>query len=80
MIVQKPHPMPCIQDILQSIGKFKFATSLDMSMGYWGMGLSEQSRKICIIVLQWGLYEYKYLPMGIALAVDFFQAQIMHLL
>ena len=50
-IVRKPHPLPRIQDILQSIGEFQFATSLDMSMGYWGMGLSERSKKLCTIVL-----------------------------
>ena len=80
MIVRKPFPLPRIQDCLQSIGKFRYATSLDLSMGYWGMKLSVRAKELCTIVLPWGLYQYKYLSMGVILATDIFRARLMKLL
>ena len=32
---RKPFPLPKIQDILQQLGRFTYATSLDLNMGYY---------------------------------------------
>ena len=41
----KPYPLPYITDTVQHIGKFKYATCLDLNMGYYAMGLDEDSKK-----------------------------------
>ena len=51
MIKRKPYPLPRIQDTIQSIGQFKFASCIDLIVGYWGMGLSKQTKKSCTIIL-----------------------------
>jgi hypothetical protein len=39
-------------------------------MGYYSMLLVEQAKKLCVISLPWGLYQYNMLPQGIKLASD----------
>lgn len=73
-LVRKPFPLPLIHDIVQTLGKFMWATCIDLSMGYYSMKLSEKARKICVTCLPWGLYSYNMLPMGIKVATDIFQA------
>jgi hypothetical protein len=47
--------------------------TIDLSMGYYSMPLSEESKKLCVISLPWGLYQYNMLPMGLKPATDIFQ-------
>ena len=48
-------------------------------MGYYHIQLSPDSRKICIIILPWGKYEYQKLPMGLCNSPEIFQEQLSHL-
>ena len=50
-IKRKPFPIPKIQDMLQKLEGFKYATSLDLNMGYYHIQLSPKSSKYCTIVL-----------------------------
>jgi hypothetical protein len=75
-IKRKPYPIPLIQDILLKLEGFKYATSLDLNMGYYHIKLDPQSRKLCTIVLPWGKYEYDSLPMGLCNSPDVFQEKI----
>ena len=79
MVVRKPFPLPRIQNILHSLGRFQWATVIDLSMGYWAMRLNERSRKICTIIFPWGLYQYNYIPMGLLSATFIFQGRMMQL-
>jgi hypothetical protein len=36
------------------LGGLKYATSLDLKMGYYHIKLDPQSQKLCTIVLPWG--------------------------
>ena len=40
-----------IQDLLLKLGGFRYATSLDLTMGYYYITLCPISRKLCTIVL-----------------------------
>ena len=60
--------------------KFKCATAIDLSQGYYHIPLSKQSQKICTTVLPWGKYAYKRLAMGVAVAPDIFQSIMMDIL
>ena len=36
-LVRKPYPLPVIQDIIQGIGSFRWATFIELNMGYYSM-------------------------------------------
>ena len=57
-IKRKPFPIPKIHDLLLKLEGFKFATSLDLNMGYYHIELTPMSKKLCTFVLPWGKYEY----------------------
>ena len=51
IIKRKPFPIPKIQDLLLKLKGFKYATSLDLNMGYYHIKLCLFSKKLCTIVL-----------------------------
>ena len=75
-IKQKPYPLPKIQNLLLKMEGFKYATSLDLNMGYYHITLSPYSSKLCTIVLPWGKYEYLKLPMGLCNSPEIFQEKM----
>ena len=75
-IIRKPYPLPVIHDVLQSIGTFRWATCIDLNMGYYSMSLNDQAKKYCVTSLPWGLYRYNMLLMSLVIASDVFQAEM----
>ena len=73
------YPLPKIQDLLREMKRPKWITTLDLIMGYYSRILSLKSREMTAFVLPWGKYRYARLPMGVASAVDEFQA-VMHII
>ena len=67
-IEQHPFPIPRINEQLQKLEKFKSATALDLSQGFYTIPLDEESQKICTTILPWGKYSYKQLTMGVSCA------------
>ena len=55
---------------------FKYATSLDLNMGYYYLELSAKSKELCTIVLPFGKYEYQRTPMGLCNSPDIFQEKM----
>jgi hypothetical protein len=74
VLVRKPFPLPKIADLLHGLEGFKYATALDLSMGYYHVPLDEASQKLCSTIFPWAKYKYLRLPMGISNAPDIFQA------
>ena len=54
VLKRKPFPLPKISDILQKLSGFKYATAIDLSMGYYHIPLDEASQKLCTTILPWG--------------------------
>ena len=79
-LVRHPWPIPKIQTILQELEGFRWATSLDLNMGYYTIRLDPDSQKICTVILPWGKYAYLRLPMGIAGSPDIFQEKMSNLM
>jgi hypothetical protein len=79
-IKRKPFPLPKINDLLQKLEGFAFATSLDLNMGYYHIELTPNSSRLCTIVLPWGKYEYLRLPMGLCNSPDIFQEKMSELM
>jgi hypothetical protein len=79
-VVRRPHPLPKISDLLQRLEGFRYATAIDLSMGYYHIPLDSYSQGLCGTVMPWGIYQYTVLPMGICNAPDIFQSIMMRLL
>ena len=75
-VKRQPVPLPNIMDTIMSLGSFKYATCIDLNMGYYAIEMDEAAKKICTIVLPWGFYQYNMLPMGLIIATDVFQARM----
>jgi len=75
-LVHKPYPIPKIPDIFKGMEKFKYATTIDLNMGYYSMPLNENAKQLCDISLPWGLYRYEVLPQGVKPATDIFQQRM----
>ena len=56
--------MPKIRQMLLNLEGFQYAAALDLNIGYYRIRLSEESSNLCTIILPWGKYKYKLLPMG----------------
>jgi hypothetical protein len=72
-IRRKPFPLPKISYRLRKLSGFKYATAIDLSMGYYHTQLDLEAEKLCTNILPWGRYQYKRLPMGVKTSPDIFQ-------
>jgi hypothetical protein len=79
-IKHQPFPLPKIQDLLLKLEGFQYEMLLDLNMGYYHIELSLGAKQLCTIVLPWGKYEYKRLPMGLCNSPDIFQEKMSSLM
>ena len=53
-IKRHPFPIPKIQDMLQKLEGFMWATSLDLNMVNYHILLTPNASRLCTVVLPWG--------------------------
>ena len=75
-IKRKPYPIQKIQNLLLKLEGFQYATALDLNLGYYHIELEPESSRLCIIVLPWGKFKYRKLPMGLCNSPDVFQQKM----
>jgi hypothetical protein len=66
--------------MLLKLKGFTYASALDLNMGYYTIRLDPEAQSLCTIVLDWGKYKYKGLPMGLAGSPDIFQEKMSNLM
>ena len=66
--------------MLLKLEGFKYATSLDLNMGYYHIRLDNFSKSLCTLILPWGKYEMQVLPMRLSNSPDIFQEKMNELL
>ena len=73
---RKPYPMPKIREMLLNLEGFKYASSLDLNMGYYHIRIRKQASNIFTIIITWGKYRYKRLPMRDCNSLEIFQEKM----
>ena len=68
--------MPNINKMLLKSDRSRYATSLDLNMGYYHIQISEDASNFCKIILPWIKYHYKHLPIGGRNSPDMFQQKM----
>ena len=53
-----------IREMILNLEGFQYTTSLDLNMRYYNIRLREEASNLFTIILPWGNYKYKHLPMG----------------
>ena len=67
------HPLPRVDDLLDSVGSAKYFTTLDLKSGYWQIPIHPDDREKTAFVTESGLYEFNRMPFGLRTAPATFQ-------
>ncbi len=67
------YPLPRISDLLDSLGKAKFFTCLDLVSGYWQIPVHPADKEKTAFVSFAGLFQFRVMPFGLASAGATFQ-------
>ncbi|KAG0774120.1 hypothetical protein G6F22_014319 [Rhizopus arrhizus] len=59
------YPLPRIDDLLDTLGKAKVFSALDMRAGFHQVPLDESSKELTAFTTKFGTYHYNTLPMGL---------------
>lgn len=74
------YPMPSLPEMIETVGRAKIIGTLDMSQGYWQIGLSEEAFFKTAFRTDTGLYEFTVMPFGLKGALATFQRLVDDLL
>ena len=72
--------MPKINEMLLKWEDFQYTKSLDLNMGYYHIQFRKNASNLCTIIILWGEYRYKRLPMGVANSPEIFHQKMNDLL
>lgn len=75
-ILVDAHPIPTIDQLLNKIGTGQMFSKLDLREAYMQLELDDKSKQLTTITTQYGLFQFKRLPYGIASAPAIFQRLI----
>ena len=66
-------PIPNITDVLDSLGKSKYFSTVDCASGFWQIPLREEDRPKTAFSTEYGHFGYKSMPFGLKGAPATFQ-------
>lgn len=71
-LIADKFPLPRIDEILDSLGRAKYFSILDLFSGFWQIPIDPESREITAFSTDRGAYQWKVLPFGINVAPNSF--------
>lgn len=60
-----PYPMPRVDEVVESLGRAKYLTTLDLCKGYWQVPLSLESKEMTAFKTPFGHFQFRVLPFGL---------------
>ena len=75
--IRDEHPLPRIDDMLDTFNGSKWFSSMDLASGYWQIEMDEKDAQKTAFITSEGLYEWKVMPFGLTNAPPTFQ-RMMH--
>ena len=75
-LVRKTYPLPIIGNTMKKLEGFRYATALELNMGYYNIRLSLVSQDMTTIFNEFGKVRYNHLPMGVCFSGDIFQSNV----
>ena len=73
-------PMPNQEDLFIKLSQAKIFSKLDLSRGYFQIGLEENSKHLKAFISPYGLYQYNFLSFGLVKATETFNRMMRKLL
>ena len=58
-------PMPNMEEIINRMSGHKYFTKMDLSKGYWQVGLTERSKPLTAFETPRGLFQFRTMPFGL---------------
>ena len=71
--IGQAHPLPRVDDILDSLGDAQYFSTLDLKSAYWQISVDEKDPHKTAFVTQGGLFEFNRMPFGLVNAPTTFQ-------
>jgi hypothetical protein len=66
-------PIPCISDVLDTLGKSKYFSTVDYASRFWQIPVRAEDRPKTAFSKEYGHFEYKSMPFGLKGAPATFQ-------
>ena len=67
------YPMPRVDELIDTLGRAKFISTLDLTRGYWQVPVEPESRPFTAFTTPFGLYQFTVMPFGLHGAPATFQ-------
>ena len=65
---QDAHPLPRVDDLLDSLNNNKLFSTLDLRSGYWHVSMTSEDREKTAFITPGGLFEFLRMPYGLSTA------------